>query len=75
MSERLPRVTEAQVLRALHRDGWYVDRQGGHTILRHPSKSGIVPVPRHRGKTLKPGTIERILELAGLTRDQFRALL
>jgi predicted RNA binding protein YcfA (HicA-like mRNA interferase family) len=75
MSERLPRVTEAELLRALARDGWYVARQGGHTILRHPTKRGSVPVPRHRGKTLKPGTLHDIIKLAGITPEEFRALL
>jgi predicted RNA binding protein YcfA (HicA-like mRNA interferase family) len=75
MSERLPRVTEQQVLSALSRDGWFIARQGKHAILRHPTKPGRVVVPRHRGKTLKPGTIDGIIEDAGLTVDEFRRLL
>ena len=54
--DKLPPLTEQQVLRALRRDGWYVSRQGRHTILRHATKSAMVPVPRHRG-TLKQGTL------------------
>jgi predicted RNA binding protein YcfA (HicA-like mRNA interferase family) len=67
-------VTEREVLAALARDGWFIDRQTGHTILRHPSKPGIVPVPRHRG-FLKPGTLRSIIRLAGLTVEEFCALL
>ncbi len=70
----LPRITEQQVLAALARDGWYIDRQGGHTILRHPRKPGTVPVPRHRG-TLAPGTLRSIIRLAGLTVEEFCRLL
>ncbi|HEY7066834.1 MAG TPA: type II toxin-antitoxin system HicA family toxin [Chloroflexota bacterium] len=71
---RLPQVTEQQVLAALMRDGWYLDRQGGHTILRHATKRGTVPVPRHRGP-IAPGTLRGIIRLAGLTVDEFLRLL
>ncbi|HEY7063081.1 MAG TPA: type II toxin-antitoxin system HicA family toxin [Chloroflexota bacterium] len=74
MPGQLPQVTERQVLRALARVGWYISRQRGHTILAHPTKRGIIPVPRHRGP-LKPGTLRSILESAGLTEDEFKALL
>lgn len=70
----LPQVTEQETLTALMRDGWYVDRQGGHTILRHPTKQGTVPVPRHRG-TLAPGTLRSIIRLAGPKVDEFVRLL
>jgi predicted RNA binding protein YcfA (HicA-like mRNA interferase family) len=62
------------MLRALARDGWYVTRQRSHTILAHPTKRGIIPVPRHR-RSLKPGTVHNILKSAGLTEDEFKALL
>ncbi|HEY7066032.1 MAG TPA: type II toxin-antitoxin system HicA family toxin [Chloroflexota bacterium] len=75
MSERLPRVTERAVLAALARDGWYIARQRTHAVLRHPTKPGRVVVPRHRGKTLKPGTLDAIIEDAGLTPEEFRRLL
>ncbi len=75
MSERLPRATEQEVLRALARDGWFIARQGKHAILRHPTKPGRVVVPRHRGKTLKAGTIDGIIEAAGLSPEEFRRLL
>lgn len=72
---RLPRVTADQVLRALHRDGWYVERQRRHVILAHPTKAGTVVVPRHKGETLRPGTLSRIIDAAGLTVDEFTGLL
>jgi predicted RNA binding protein YcfA (HicA-like mRNA interferase family) len=63
------------VLRALFRDGWYVERQGRHVILVHPRKVGTVVVPRHKGKTLRLGTLSQIIEAAGLTVDEFTRLL
>lgn len=72
---KLPRVTAQEVLRALARDGWQRDRQSGsHVALWHPVKQGVVTVPMHRG-TLRAGTLASILDQAGLTADEFRALL
>ena len=76
MSPKLPRVTATQLVRALHRAGWYdVEQSGSHLTLRHSQRSGKVIVPMHRGKTLKVGTVASILDDAGLTPDEFRRLL
>jgi predicted RNA binding protein YcfA (HicA-like mRNA interferase family) len=76
MPPRLPRTTADEVLRALHRDGWFESRQSGsHVILRHPAKAGRITVPRHVRKTLKLATIASIIQQAGLTRDEFVRLL
>jgi predicted RNA binding protein YcfA (HicA-like mRNA interferase family) len=72
--ERLPRVTPNEVLRALHRDGWVVGREGKHTILEHLARPGNVVIPRHR-RTLKLKTLDAILKAAGLSRQEFRRLL
>lgn len=72
---RLPRLTAAELLRALRRDGWEIDHQtGSHLILRHPNRSGRVTVPRPTGRTLRPGTLKSILNQAGLTADELRGL-
>lgn len=71
-----PRVTAAEALRALQRDGWYVDhRRGSHVYLRHPDRPGLVTVPVHAGRTLYPSIVSSILRQAGLTATQFRGLL
>ena len=76
MSPRLPRVTSAEVLRVLHRAGWFDSRQSGaHVILHHPTQAGRIVVAVHRGKQLKPTTVHSILEDAGITVDEFRRLL
>jgi mRNA interferase HicA len=64
-----------EALRALFRDGWYVKRQRRHVILAHPRKSGTVVVPRHKGSTLRLGTLSQIIDAAGLTVDEFTRLL
>lgn len=73
---RLPRVTAAEALRALRRDGWYIDRQSGsHAILMHPAKGGRVTIARHAGAVVKPKTLASILEQASLTVEEFQELL
>ncbi len=72
---KLPRVTGAEVVRKLQRDGWGVARiNGSHHIMDHPTKPGPVTVPVHAGAILPPGTTRGIIAQAGLTVDQFRAL-
>ena len=76
MSPRLPRVAGAEVVRALGRAGWFVACQrGSHRSLRHPACSGTVVVAVHAGETLKPKTLQSILDQAGLTVEEFRELL
>jgi predicted RNA binding protein YcfA (HicA-like mRNA interferase family) len=76
VSPRQPRITAAQLLRALTRDGWDQHHQtGSHLYLKHQTKPGMVTVARHAGVIIKPKTLAAILEQAGLTTDQLRNLL
>ncbi len=76
MSPKLPRVTSIELVRALHRAGWYDDEQSGsHLSLRDPTKAGRVIVPMHKGTDLKVGTLASILDDAGMTPDELRRLL
>ena len=76
MSPRLPRVTAAELLRALHKDGWFVARQSGsHVIFRHATKPGRVVVARHPSVVVKPKTLQDALDDAGLTAEELRELL
>ncbi len=72
---RLPRITAAELLRALKPDGWYESRQAGsHRTLRHPTKAGAVVVPMHARKTIGP-LLDNILDRAGLSMEDLRRLL
>jgi predicted RNA binding protein YcfA (HicA-like mRNA interferase family) len=76
MAARLPRITADQLVRALQRDGWVLDRQAGsHAHYEHPTKPGIVTEPMHRGRILEPKTLASALAQAGLTPDDLRRLL
>jgi len=74
VSERLPVVSGAQLIRVLEGLGWEVARQrGSHVRLRHPDRSTFLVVPLHR--ELKKGTLNGILKDAGLEREELRRLL
>ncbi len=70
---RLPAVSARDVVRALQRAGFEPDRQrGSHLLLKRAALR--VTVPMHRGD-LKRGTVRAIVEQAGMTEEEFRALL
>ncbi len=63
-----------QVRAALERAGFVFRRQtGSHMILRRDEPHARVVVPDH--KAVRQGTLRRIIADAGLTVDQFIALL
>lgn len=70
---KYPALKPKMVIRALERGGFYVHHvTGSHYILK---KDGLrVTVPYH-GKELKPGTLASIVEQAGLSAEEFLALL
>jgi predicted RNA binding protein YcfA (HicA-like mRNA interferase family) len=74
VSERLPVVSGAQLVRVLEQLGWEVVRQrGSHVRLKHSDRSAFLVVPLHR--ELKRGTLSGILRDAGLDREELRRLL
>lgn len=77
MSPHLPAVNAQQVIAALKRAGFAVERiRGSHYILALPGDPRrAVTVPFHGAKDLKPGTLRSIIRRAGLTVEQFRDLL
>ena len=74
---RLPAVNARQVIRALEKAGFEVVRtSGSHRRLVHrtdPKRQTTVAL--HKGKDIPRGTLESILKQAGLTHDEFVALL
>lgn len=77
MSPRLPRITGAEVIRALRRAGWYIHYQrGSHVYLKHPDyPEKRVTVAVHSGETIKPKTLQTILKQAGLSLTEFQEFL
>ena len=76
MSRKLPALTAADLLRALRRAGFPVERiKGSHHHLRKAESPSLrVVVPVHRGD-LPAGTVNAILRQAGLSQDEFLELL
>lgn len=73
---RMPRVTAREAERAILRDGWVLYQSAGsHHQYRHPTKLGQVTIAHHAGQIISPKTTASIIKQAGLTVDQFRALL
>jgi predicted RNA binding protein YcfA (HicA-like mRNA interferase family) len=76
MSERLPRVTATELLRALEKAGWErVRTTGSHVHMRHPDRPGRPVVPFHSGRIVKLGTLHSIMDQTGMTVAELRELL
>ena len=72
---KLPVVNGKEAVAALRRGGFVLDHvRGSHHYLRGPGGS-TATVPVHGTETLKPGTLRSILRQAGMSVDEFVALL
>ena len=72
---RLPSLTPREVVVALKRAGFEERRQrGSHLFLWHSERQVVTTVPMHV-RDLPRGTLKTILRQAGLSDDEFRALL
>ena len=77
MTDRLPVVRAAAVIRALERAGFVISRtSGSHCRLVHSTDSARkVTILLHGASDLKRGTLRSIVTQAGLTVAEFMALL
>ena len=77
MSEKLPILKARDVIRALERAGFVISRtKGSHCRLIHrddPARATTVPI--HGSRDLPRGTLRDIIDQAGLSVDDFCALL
>lgn len=73
---KLPRgIRREKVIKAFKRAGWKVrpTKKGKrHTVMVKEGEQAILSIPRHN--TIKPGTLRRLLEDAGLTVEEFLKL-
>ena len=75
MRQRLPPMTAREVIAALRKAGWTVDRTtGSHYIMRHPDKAGRFPVPYHGNRDIKVAVLRSIIRQAGMTVEEFLEL-
>jgi predicted RNA binding protein YcfA (HicA-like mRNA interferase family) len=74
---KLAGLTGHQIVRALQRGGFELVRvSGSHHMLRKPGQPlHKVSVPVHGSQNLPPGTVRSIIKQAGLSVEEFIALL
>ena len=71
---KLPRMSGRECVKALQTSGFFVKREtGSHIILRRNDPFAQVVVPDH--KELDTGTLRGIIRQAGLSVEEFIALL
>ena len=72
---RQPRVSGKELIDVLRKVGFEVIRiKGSHHFLKHPD-GRYTTVPVHRGETIGPGLMSKILRDCEMTRDELLALL
>jgi len=76
LSPTLPVLTARAVVKALERGGFFIHHSSGsHVQLKHRDHPELrVTVPYHTGDVPR-GTLRSIIRQAGLTAEQFSALL
>jgi predicted RNA binding protein YcfA (HicA-like mRNA interferase family) len=73
---RLPALRGEEVIRAFNRLGFRVVRvRGSHHIMERPGHPHLLSVPVHPGRTVANGTLRDLIRDAGITVEQFLALL
>jgi len=72
---RLPRITAGEASRAVQKVGFTLSRSNGSHMIYHDAQGRRVTIPFHAGKILHPKVLKNILDDAGLTIEQFLALL
>ena len=56
-----------EVEKMILQDGWYEVKQvGSHHPYKHPTKTGKVTIPEHKGKDINSTVVKSILKQAGL---------
>ena len=75
MSDKLPRITAADVIKALEKAGFSFSRQSGSHKIYKNQAGRRTTVPFHSGKILHPKTLASILRDADLTVEKLKELL
>ena len=75
MTEKLPRVTAAEAIRALERAGFSLARQSGSHKIYKNREGKRATVPYHAGKILHPKVLRSILRDADLSVGRFQELM
>ena len=75
MTNKLPRVSASEAIRALEKAGYFLVRQSGSHRIYKSAEGRRVTVPYHSGKELHPTILKSILRDADLTFEEFLELM
>jgi predicted RNA binding protein YcfA (HicA-like mRNA interferase family) len=72
----LRELTYREVTRRLSKLGFRFYRQGkgSHELWVRDADGRVVPVPHHRGKSIRTGTVRAIIRETGVSVDEFMDL-
>lgn len=75
MVSRLPSLTAKEIVKAIRKEGFILNRQkGSHALYKHPD-GRFVTVPIHPGEVIGRGLLRKILNDLKISRDEFLELL
>jgi predicted RNA binding protein YcfA (HicA-like mRNA interferase family) len=75
LSQKLPRATSSQVIKALEKLDFRFSRQSGSHKIYKNAQGKRVTVPSHKGKVLHPKVLKSILKDADVSLNEFFKLL
>jgi predicted RNA binding protein YcfA (HicA-like mRNA interferase family) len=76
MSSNVPRISGNEAVKAFCKAGYFIDHiRGSHHILKHESRVGRLSIPVHAGRTVGIGLLQSQIKAAGMTVEEFSALL
>ncbi|MCX6680487.1 MAG: type II toxin-antitoxin system HicA family toxin [Methanothrix sp.] len=75
MTNKLPRVSASEAIRALEKAGYFLVRQSGSHRIYKNAEGRRFTVPYHSGKELHPKILKSILRDADLTTEEFLELM
>jgi len=74
MTQKLPRITAGEAIKALEKAGFFLARQSGsHKIFKNRAGKRVT-ISYHPRKILHPKVLSSILKDASLTIDEFKEL-
>ncbi|QTA90617.1 type II toxin-antitoxin system HicA family toxin [Desulfonema magnum] len=70
---KLKELRYGEVVKRLRKFGFrfYRHGQGSHELWVRDTDGRVVPVPRHKGKTVRKGTLRAIIREIGVSTDEF----
>ena len=75
MTEKLPRITAADAIKALEKAGFFLARQSGSHKIYKNTEGKRVTIPYHAGKILHLKVLKSILRNVDLTIEEFKKLM